>query len=132
LGYCKQIDFQLSIYYVQCARTFECSGAQLLHRILKHVGIEAQCRSLMPFDTDTSNLCWHILRRDGLEPAADADTGIHLYIQLKAAITAMFSPHSCLYKLLLLDKNEFMQFSAHGIQLGVYFPMGQKLSRSFH
>jgi len=50
---------------------------------------EAEYRSLVPCDSDIFYLCCHILRRDGLEPAADANTGVNLFIHLKTAITAM-------------------------------------------
>jgi hypothetical protein len=50
---------------------------------------EAEYRSVMPCDIDIFNLCCHILRRDGLEPAGDARNGVHLFIHLKNAITAM-------------------------------------------
>ena len=47
---------------------------------------EAEYRSLKPCDSDIFNLCCHILRRDGLEPAADANTGVNLFIHLKTAV----------------------------------------------
>jgi hypothetical protein len=50
---------------------------------------EAEFRSLKPCDTDIFNLCCHILGRDQLEPALDANAGVRLFVHMKNAVMAM-------------------------------------------